>query len=67
MKIILNGKSTLAARFAQLDSARIQKKMAQEGSWNHEKLPGGLKKILRDPTFQRVSERAAQFLSGSAA
>lgn len=60
MKIVLNGKPTLAARFAQLDSKRIQERMAKEGSWKNVKLPTGLKKIMRDPKFYKIAERAAE-------
>ena len=60
MKIILNGQPTLAARFAELDSKRIQERIAKEGSWKNVKLPTGLKKIMRDPNFYRVAGRAAE-------
>jgi hypothetical protein len=67
MKIILNGQPTLAARFAQLDSKRVQERMAKEGSWNNEKLPAGLRKIMSDPSFYRVAKRAAQLIGENVA
>lgn len=60
MKIILNGQPTLAARFAQLDSKRVQERVVKEESLNDEKLPAGLKNILRDKNFYKVAEKAAQ-------
>lgn len=65
MKIILNGRPTLAARFAQLDSKRVQERTAQEGSWNNGKLPPGLKKIVRDPDFCKIAGKAAKLMKAA--
>lgn len=67
MKIILNAQPTLAARFAQLDRTRVQERVVKEGLWNNEKLPAGLKKILRDPNFCKVAGKAAKLIREKAA
>jgi hypothetical protein len=58
MNIILNGQPTLAARFAQLDMKHIQERM--NGSQNEEKLPTGLKKILRNSDFHKIFMKASK-------
>ena len=50
MKIILNGQPTLAARFAELDKESHLKKKAKI-SQSEEKLPPGVKKIIKIPNF----------------
>lgn len=60
MNIILNGQSTLAIRFAQLDIKSVQKEMAK--AENKEKLPKGLKKIISDSDFHKVFLRAAKLM-----
>jgi hypothetical protein len=62
MKIILNGQPTLAARFAQLDSGRIQERVNEEGLWQHEKLSAILKEITNDPNFYKVVGKAAKLI-----
>jgi hypothetical protein len=52
VSIILNGQPTLAARFAQLDIKCIQERIRR--SQNEEKLPTGLKKILRNSDFHKI-------------
>lgn len=60
MNIILNGQLTLAARFAQLDIKNVRKEMAKiEGK---EKLPKGLKKIIRDSGFHKVFMREVKLM-----
>ena len=58
MNIILNGQSTLAARFAQLDMKRIQE-MVQR-SQNEEKLPAGLKTIVSNSDFHKIFMKASK-------
>ena len=67
MNLILNGESTLAARFAQLDSKRVQDRVVREGSWNNGKLPPGLKKILQDSNFCKIAEKTAKLIKRKAA
>lgn len=60
MNIILNGQPTLAARFAQLDMKWIQERVRR--SQNEEKLPVGLKKIMRNPDFHKVFMRVSKLI-----
>ncbi len=64
MNIILNGQPTLAARFAQLDMKRIQERVKE--SQNEEKLPAGLKKIVRNPNFHKIFMRVAKLTEKTA-
>lgn len=65
MKIILNGQPTLAARFAQLDIKRVQERM--EKSQNGDRLPTGLKKVIRDPNFHKVFMGTTKLMKKTAA
>jgi len=47
MKIILNGCSSLAERFSQIDAVQVQQEMAKVVENNCKTLPG-IKKIIRD-------------------
>ena len=47
MKIILNGCSSLAGRFSQIDAGQVQQEMAKVVENNCKILPG-IKKIIRD-------------------
>lgn len=53
MEIILNGKPTLAARFAELERERMVRKNAWSPS-SEEKIPLGIKKIIRIPNFFKI-------------
>lgn len=67
MKIILNGQATLAARFAQLDSQRVQERVSEEGLWKNEKFASVLKKIMCDPDFYQVVGKTAKWAEEKAA
>ena len=60
INIILNGQPTLAARFAQLDMKCIQERLKK--SQNEEKLPAGLKKIVRNPDFHKIFMKASKLM-----
>jgi len=64
MNIILNGQSTLAARFAQLDIKSVQEEIAKAAS--QEKLPKGLKKIINDADFHKVFVGVAKLMKKAA-
>lgn len=55
-KIILNGQPTLSARFAQLDMDRMQKSLKDVEQ--QEKLPAGLKKLMRNSDFHKIFIRS---------
>ena len=52
LKIILNGKLSLAARFAELD-IECARKQQEESTQNEEALPPGIRKIIRDVDFYK--------------
>lgn len=64
MTIILNGQPTLAARFAQLDTKRIQELVDE--SQNGERLPTGIKKIVKDSGFYKVFMKASKLIRTAA-
>jgi hypothetical protein len=50
MRILLDGKATLEERFEQIDASLIQKQLARF-SGNSDKVPPGIKKLIRQPDF----------------
>jgi len=61
-RIILNGCSTLAERFAQID-AKIVREQLRQAEKNHEKIPPEVKSIIKQPDLpERIS---ALFLGAS--
>jgi hypothetical protein len=64
VSIILNGQATLAARFAQLDIKRIQKRVDE--SQNKEKLPASIKKIVNDLDFYKIFLKASKLMKKAA-
>ena len=63
MKILLDGKPTLEARFAEIDIASVRKQL-DDSQKSPEKIPATIKKIIAKPRFPQI---IANIFRGSAA
>jgi len=53
VKILLDGKPTLEARFAEIDIESVRKQL-NDSRRSLEKIPGTIKKIIAKPRFPRI-------------